>query len=170
MPSCTEAPPPSALPSTTNRSPPSRTSASTVLRCGPSSSFTLLRTSDFNIHALLHDPRSCKAPPPQVYYAPLGGKPSYPTMTLNAPWERAESSTWKRSGNGPGGRLARLCRRQLSFKVCENAVALSSLAALDMWQQPRLSQHAETALPPQAYEERWMTKAADEGNPWKSWF
>lgn len=66
MPSCTEAPPPSALPSTTNHSPPSRTSASTVLRCGPSSSFTLLYTSYFNIHALLHDPRSCKVPPKSI--------------------------------------------------------------------------------------------------------
>lgn len=75
-PSCTEAPPPSAPPSTTSHSPPSRTSTSTVWKSGPLSSLTCF--SYFYIRSPLQTFKH-----PQVYYAPLGGNSSDPTTTLH---------------------------------------------------------------------------------------
>lgn len=73
-PSCTEAPPPNVPLSTTSRSPPGRTSPSTVWRSGPSSS--RVGFSYFSIFTICSAPRPKPSNTPKSVMHHWGGKPS----------------------------------------------------------------------------------------------
>ena len=151
-PSCTEAPPPNAPPSTTSPFPPSRTSTSTAWKSGPSSSRT--HPPLLLLHLLsapnLQTPSS---PPSQVYYASLGGEhiatPQWHLMFCERRREaafavvtenRTGSSSVARFWGWSAGRLASFKSGSSSvFKGGFRRVALSSLAALDIGQHLQLS-------------------------------